>query len=585
MRVCTRCGATFTTTTLFCPRDGAAIVERPGDSAFSQGAAPPSDPLLGLMVGNFQLTRRIGAGGMGAVYEGLHPLVGIRVAVKILGGTLALDRELVDRFFAEARTLNQVAHENIVRVVDVGVHARGFYYCVMELLEGTTLAAVVANGRVELGRALELLAQAADALAAAHEKGIVHRDLKPANVMVVPHPATGADLVKLVDFGIAKLQSLPVDGYTTMSGTVMGTPAYMSPEQAAGRIGEIDARSDLYSLGIVAYELVTGRHPFESRPVGELLVAQITETPPSPGRLVPLPAALDDAIMRLLRKRREERFASAALVAHELRAIAAELTHAPAPVTELPPAEVRAPAPTPAPRRDATPHPSGRVRMANRRPASERKPVRPLFWLGLAAAGLALGAATTGLLNAEPIVAAVAGSMGLSPPTRWVARAAPPQLDGTNGAFTAAPAIEACREGLQRFRDASGDGGPDDPLMALETKARLLEALSNCLRSRSHGLGAEARWSPPYVEGVARFEMGLSLDRLPSEWHARARERALQGSGTPLLLAELYASQASERFDEARQDAPDAARAFIDNFQIEIDALQRRARAASTSRD
>ncbi len=347
---------------LFCPQDGGpthvleakgaevggisptshTVIADPPLAAMGgeKPAAESGDTFLGKTVGNFRLTRRLGVGAMGAVYEGVHPLVGIRVAVKILSGSTALDRDLVERFFAEARALNQIAHDNIVKVIDLGQHPDGFYYCVMELLEGETLASLSRYGKVELMRGLFLLTQICEGLAAAHEKGIIHRDLKPSNIMVVRHPTSGVEVVKIVDFGIAKLQSAQPSANATSTGMIIGTPAYMSPEQAAGRVGEIDARSDLYSLGLVAYELLTGHHPFEGKPVGELIVAQITETPKPASSIAPMPRRLDGVIARLLKKKREERYTSAGTVAFELRAVLdavrAGVPDSPAPGAETP---------------------------------------------------------------------------------------------------------------------------------------------------------------------------------------------------------------------------------------------------------
>jgi serine/threonine-protein kinase len=330
---------------LFCPQDGGPTREiLTGAGSGGDGNASPdsntviadaspavaerpkeADAFIGKTVGNFKLTKRLGMGAMGAVYEAVHPIVGIRVAVKILGGSVAFEQDLVERFFSEARALNQVAHENIVKVVDLGTHPDGFYYCVMELLEGETLTAVLRYGRLDVTRGLFILTQICDGLAAAHDKGVIHRDLKPANVMVVRHPTTGLDVVKIVDFGIAKLQTAQPQANATSTGMIIGTPAYMSPEQAAGRTNEIDARSDLYSLGLVAYELFTGRHPYEGRPVGELIVAQITEVPKPPSTFATLPRRLDTIIQKLLRKRKEERFASASALAFELRGLMEDL--------------------------------------------------------------------------------------------------------------------------------------------------------------------------------------------------------------------------------------------------------------------
>lgn len=671
MRGCTRCGATYATEALFCPQDGAATV--PVASAPTPSAAPwnappatsrpqaprpptaipssaptsprPADPFVGKMVGNFKLTRRLGSGGMGAVYEGVHPIAGFRVAVKLLGGTLALDPELVERFFAEARTLNQVAHDNIVRALDLGKHAEGFYYCVMELLEGETLAALMAKGRVDTKRALGILVQACDALAAAHDKGIVHRDLKPANVMLVRHPTTGADFVKLVDFGIAKLQSAQPRSNATVSGTVIGTPAYMSPEQAAGRTAEIDNRSDLYALGLVAYELLTGHHPFEGRAVGELIVAQVTETPPPPSRFYALPPRLDEVILRLLRKRREERHPNAAAVATDLRALletppaTSATTPVPAPpsvsappvlaplpppaptfvlppppppppppVVDLPPpaptfvappppppppAPVRetppapspvAPAPValppapaplaPMPRREATIAPGQGVRLATREAPRKSGPgVRPVFLLAFVLAGSVAGAALVGALDLEPLVASGAAALGLAPEPVRVRSSAPKELDGTNGAFAAAPGLATCRPAFQRLRELPVPTTPDDVRPRLFERLTVLREVEGCFATQAKTLAPSEAWAAPYLSGVAVYDFAALLSRLPGAL-ATVAEGLSEGSTHPFHV-ELYASQASERFRDATGGAPETHRAFIGNFELDLEALRR----------
>jgi serine/threonine-protein kinase len=282
------------------------------------------DSLIGKTAGNFRLSRRIGSGAMGSVYEGVHPIVGIRVAVKVLGRSGPLEQPAVERFFAEARALNELAHENIVKVIDLGIHPEGFYYCVMELLEGETLASLALQGPMDLKRGLFLLTQVAEGLAAAHSQGIIHRDLKPANVMVVRHPITRIEIAKLVDFGIAKSRTRPAQSAASAEGLVVGTPAYMSPEQATAG-ADIDARSDLYSFGLMSYELLVGHHPFEGRPLEEMLLAQLTETPVLTDTRVAEFERLHVLLTRLLKKKREERFATADEVVSELRAILDEV--------------------------------------------------------------------------------------------------------------------------------------------------------------------------------------------------------------------------------------------------------------------
>lgn len=561
------------------PASGGNDVPRP----VSPLAGRPVDPFIGKSVGNYRLTRRLGAGGMGAVYEGVHPVAGFRVAVKLLGGASALDRELVERFFVEARTLNQLAHENIVRALDLGQHPEGFYYCVMELLEGETLAALMARGRPPLNRSLELLAQACDALAAAHEKGFIHRDLKPANVMIVRHPTTGADVVKLVDFGIAKLQSTRGSATATTTGTVIGTPAYMSPEQAAGRVDEIDPRSDLYALGVVAYELVTGQHPYAGLPVGELLVAQVMQTPRPPSTVVNVPERLERAILRAMQKRREDRFDSAGDLAAELRAIAEEWLHPPpAPVPE-PPVEVPAPEPLPPlPRLRAGQDPMAppRVRLAQRKAPKPARPatVRPLFLLAFALSGVIFGAAVTGWLDAEPVVASLAGALGLAPEPVQARLAVPPAFDGVNPAFSAGGAtLDECRSGFDALRAWRAPRTLATLEAALTARREQLLSFEACVAAAE--LPPAAEWSGAYLTAVAALEFAVALDALPPPLLQAAH--GFEADGLAPYWVELYAGLASDRFRNASVGAPPAQRPFIERFEIDLDVLRQRASAAT----
>jgi serine/threonine protein kinase len=241
---------------------------------------------------------------MGRVYCAVHPGIGGRVAIKLLPDSYSHDRRRLDRFFAEARAVNLIRHEKIVNVIDLATLPDGRPYIVMEYLDGAPLAAVVGKSPPHDALA-RFLVEVLDAVGAAHERGIVHRDLKPDNLFVTPNGHA-----KVLDFGIAKLAHDDARGASTRTGALLGTPRYMSPEQALAR--EVDARSDLYALGVVLYECVTGHPPFEATSTFELLKMHIEATPPHPRDRCPdLPKPLEDVILRALEKEPDERFASA----------------------------------------------------------------------------------------------------------------------------------------------------------------------------------------------------------------------------------------------------------------------------------
>ncbi len=301
MFVCPDCATTYQTDTA-CPHDGA----RPCNAA--------SDPLLGTTIGSHRVAARVGAGGMGTVYRAIHPDIGSRVAIKVLSHDSARDSEAVNRFFEEARTVNLIRHHNIVNILDVARLPDGRPYIVMELLDGVSLKTILRQGPlsiVELGR---IAVTVLDALAAAHEHGVAHRDLKPDNIMISP---TGR--VTLVDFGIAKIASARPDAVRTETGVILGTPQYMSPEQAQGR--SVDARTDIYAMGIMLYEMSTGVRPFEGDSLFEILRQQISEPPRPPSQRAAVPADLEQLILIAMAKAPEQRFASA-------RAMQAAVRHA-----------------------------------------------------------------------------------------------------------------------------------------------------------------------------------------------------------------------------------------------------------------
>jgi tRNA A-37 threonylcarbamoyl transferase component Bud32 len=289
------------------PRPEAGLPARP----------PPAEAgnFIGQRFGSFQVVRELGRGGMGVVWLAEHSLIQKRVAVKVLHEHLARDKRLVARFLSEARTLSLVQHPNVVAIYDLDMR-EGRPYLVMEHLEGQSLAEW-ARGPLEPALAVELLSQVCDALGAAHAHGVVHRDLKPGNVFLVPM-GEGPRRVKLLDFGLAKSFTAP-PGYTpTQHGVLLGTPEYMAPEQCAGE--QVDARTDLYAVGIMAYQLLTGTLPFTGHPA-ELLLAHLQHAPPLAHRARPgVPQALSSVLVRAMAKRPEQRFGSAAELRDALQA-------------------------------------------------------------------------------------------------------------------------------------------------------------------------------------------------------------------------------------------------------------------------
>jgi serine/threonine protein kinase len=274
--------------------------------------------------GDYVVDRELGRGGMGVVYAATHAALGKRVAVKVLLADVSRDAELLERFQNEARAASAIEHPSIVEIHTVG-HEGDAVYIVMELLQGESLAARLrSRGAMSVGDAIGLARQCANALDAAHRVGIVHRDLKPDNVFLVPDiEVAGGERVKLLDFGIAKLVGAETSSSVarTVTGAILGTPHYMSPEQCEGA-REVDARSDLYSLGCMLFQMVTGRLPFISAGIGGLIGMHLHVAPPTLRSIRPdVPPALDELIGRLLAKSPEERIQSAGEVAAALKSI------------------------------------------------------------------------------------------------------------------------------------------------------------------------------------------------------------------------------------------------------------------------
>jgi serine/threonine-protein kinase len=268
---------------------------------------------IGQTVGNYRLTAKLGEGGMGVVFRAEHPVIARRAALKAIHPDVALSPEVISRFVNEAKVISQIGHENIVDVTDFGRTPEGEFYFIMEYLSGESLAeAIHRGGAMPPARALAIAAQIAGALDASHARGVIHRDLKPENVFLVPRAGT-RDFVKVLDFGLAKLTSGDAESARPEhGGTIMGTPYYMAPEQCEGR-SEIDGRADVYALGCILFELLTGMVPFGGESSGEILVKQVTMRPPAARGLVGgLPEALDAILHRALAKDPADRFPSMA---------------------------------------------------------------------------------------------------------------------------------------------------------------------------------------------------------------------------------------------------------------------------------
>ena len=304
------------------------------------------------MLGSYRLVRLIGSGGMGWVFEGCQEVIGSRVAIKVLAPEVASTPTVVERFFNEARAVNLIGHRNLVQILDLA-HENGCYYLVMELLKGRPLSAMLATGRpTPFAEAGPILIQCADALQAAHKRSIIHRDIKPDNIFVVAEEGQ-PPFVKIVDFGIAKLATEGLSVTRTAMGVVMGTPAYMSPEQAEGAVGRIDGRSDIYSLGVVMFKMATGTLPFSEPTNVRMMMAHVTKLPPQPRTLAPaIPSQFEQIILRCLAKAPQERFQTMRELRDALVAALDEFLRAPVPggaAPAPPPAEWLAPTPSSVP--------------------------------------------------------------------------------------------------------------------------------------------------------------------------------------------------------------------------------------------
>jgi serine/threonine-protein kinase len=373
MRICPLCKTRYPEGELVCTRDGTALVEdseaisfsdtvenaaavvagtpaplrsktpdaqkrtptphriTPSPARSSDGAVVGDDHVIGAhLAGRYEVTRKIGEGGMGAVYEARHTLIGKRVAIKVLLDKYAQKADVVARLQQEARLASSIGHENIVDITDFGETDDGRTFVVMEFLDGEALASLLQReGPLPPKRAVTIARQIASALGAAHDKGVVHRDIKPENVFITRR--NERDFVKVVDFGISKLIKADTDEQTegagsprlTQTGMVLGTPLYMSPEQARGE-DDLDHRIDVYALGVILYECLTGEVPFHGTNYLSIISQVLGQEPKSPSQTRPdleISLALEGVVLKAMAKDRTVRYQTMAALDADLARI------------------------------------------------------------------------------------------------------------------------------------------------------------------------------------------------------------------------------------------------------------------------
>jgi eukaryotic-like serine/threonine-protein kinase len=298
MKQCPTCGKEYEDTNTLCPSDG-TVLKKTGD-----------DALVGqLLAGKYRIEEKIDEGGMGCVYRATHILMEKRLAIKVLHPALAADEKIVARFTREAKAASRISHPHALTVTDFGESEQGVVFLVMEYLSGRTLKDVIRHdGPMPLARVTEIVRQVSGALEAAHEQGVVHRDLKSDNIML--EETSGGDWAKVLDFGIAKIQEAadkPDPGLTAPN-LIIGTPQYMSPEQCS-QASDIDTRSDIYSLGVIVYEMLAGHVPFTGDSPTAIMMKHIQEPAPSVlEERAELPAEVGRVVARALAKNPGERF-------------------------------------------------------------------------------------------------------------------------------------------------------------------------------------------------------------------------------------------------------------------------------------
>ncbi|HEY6188015.1 MAG TPA: protein kinase [Pyrinomonadaceae bacterium] len=313
MKKCPKCEQTYEDAITLCPNDGSVL-------------AKPDDGLVGqTLADKYRVEEFLSHGGMGTVYRGTHILMDKTVAIKVLHPALAADDKIVARFSREARAASRISHPHALNVTDFGESQNGVVFLIMEYLHGKTLKEVIhEGGPMALTRIVEIIRQVCGALDAAHAEGVIHRDLKSDNIMLID--VGGGDWAKVLDFGIAKIQESVgnTDPALTSPNLIIGTPQYMSPEQCS-QASELDARSDIYSLGVILYELLVGHVPFIGESPTAIMMKHLQEPAPSVlDERKDIPAAVGRVVTRAMAKRPEDRYQSAGELAEALSSAAAD---------------------------------------------------------------------------------------------------------------------------------------------------------------------------------------------------------------------------------------------------------------------
>ena len=323
LKICPQCGTEYELDQRFCPKDGSTLKMQGGTTG----------DLVGTIIADrYNVLRKLGEGGMGTVYLAEHVKMGRKSALKVMNPGMVNDADAISRFNREAANASRINHANVAAVYDFGETSDGLIYLAMEFIEGPALTKVIEEaGALPPLRAAEITRQAAEALAVAHDMGIVHRDLKPDNIMLARN-RDGTDCVKVVDFGIAKAANNEAQK-VTKTGLVVGTPEYMSPEQLAG--DKLDGRSDTYSLGLVAFAMLTGKLPFPAETVQESMILRLTDQPRRLAEMKPeLPwsaevqAVMDKALERDANNRYQSAAEFGRVLVKTITAMDSAMTHA-----------------------------------------------------------------------------------------------------------------------------------------------------------------------------------------------------------------------------------------------------------------
>jgi len=426
------------------PEPAVVVVD---DDAENEGP----DPMIGqVLSGLYKVQSRIGRGGMGTVYMAVHIHLDKPFAVKVLSDQIATNKSAIQRLLQEARTASSIDHDNIVDVFSFDATEDGRVFLVMELLEGVSLSELVERGPMRIERALPIARQVCQALEAAHARGVVHRDLKPENVFICRK--RDADFVKVLDFGISKVRAADAEQVrVTKTGQLVGTPLYMSPEQARGEL-DVDHRADVYALGVMLFEMLTGHPPFEGTNYFQLLWKHGNEPAPSARTRVPeLPESLDRVLLRALEKKPDARFQNMRDFEEALVAVAPELG-SPDRLISMPPRQASS-APS-----DATTGARASAPTPVTLPTTSRRP----WWVALAAIFLLAGGFAVARLTAgsEPREAGTATGPGA------VNAASSGTSSGTSSVGTSSDDVASDRANASSAtRNTAGDSGGSEPSM------------------------------------------------------------------------------------------------------------------------